>query len=92
MSRYSLIYTLLIVFVSICFGSNNQYMVVKGLIITCRRNYPVLQCQQMNIIEGELTMEMFANNVTSYLNDGWIVAGGISIDRPYVYQALIKNS
>jgi hypothetical protein len=79
-------------FISDCFATNAQYMVVKGLIITCRRNYPVLQCEQMNMIEGELTMEMFANNVTKYLNDGWVATGGVHVDRHFVYQALIKNS
>jgi hypothetical protein len=79
-------------FVSVCFATKNQYMVVKGLITYCHRNYPSLPCMQMNVIEGELTMEMFANNVTSYLNDGWVVTGGIVVDRPWVYQALIKNS
>ena len=94
MSRSPVIFTILmlLIFVSDCFATNNQYMVVKGFLMTCLGNYPSLPCQQMNIINGELTMEMFANNVTRYLNDGWVATGGVFVDRPYVYQALVKNS
>jgi len=94
MLSYSVIFSMIVLisFVSDCFAAKNQYMVVKGLITYCHRNYPTLPCDQMKIVEGEQTMDMFVDNVNSYLNDGWVATGGIVVDRPWIYQALVKNS